>query len=107
MPFSAVSSLGEGFSYCIKISRNIEPAMGVGNFFGIMPEEMRKESRLHGVELDSITGRIAKQLYQTADIQIKGYEETTFSDNYFDAAIGNVPFGNYGVSTSGTTRRIS
>ena len=47
--------------------------MGVGNFFGVMPEEMRKESRLHGVELDSITGRIAKQLYQTADIQIKGY----------------------------------
>ena len=75
----------------------LEPAMGVGNFFGVMPEEMRKESRLHGVELDSITGRIAKQLYQTADIQIKGYEETTFSDNYFDAAIGNVPFGNYGV----------
>ena len=75
----------------------LEPAMGVGNFFGVMPEEMRKESRLHGVELDSITGRIAKQLYQNADIQIKGYEETTFSDNYFDAAIGNVPFGNYGV----------
>ena len=75
----------------------LEPAMGVGNFFGVMPEEMRKESRLHGVELDSITGRIAKQLYQTADIQIKGYEETTFYDNYFDAAIGNVPFGNYGV----------
>ena len=75
----------------------LEPAMGVGNFFGVMPEEMRKECRLHGVELDSITGRIAKQLYQNADIQIKGYEETTFSDNYFDAAIGNVPFGNYGV----------
>lgn len=75
----------------------LEPAMGVGNFFGVMPEEMRKESRLHGVELDSITGRIAKQLYQTADIQIRGYEETTFSDNYFYAAIGNVPFGNYGV----------
>ena len=75
----------------------LEPAMGVGNFFGVMPEEIRKESRLHGVELDSITGRIAKQLYQTADIQIRGYEETTFSDNYFDAAIGNVPFGNYGV----------
>ena len=75
----------------------LEPAMGVGNFFGVMPEEMRKESRLHGVEIDSITGRIAKQLYQTADIQIKGYEETTFSDNYFDAAIGNVPFGSYSV----------
>lgn len=75
----------------------LEPAMGVGNFFGVMPEEMRKESRLHGVEIDNITGRIAKQLYQTADIQIKGYEETTFSDNYFDAAIGNVPFGSYSV----------
>ena len=75
----------------------LEPSMGVGNFFGVMSEEMRKSSRLHGVEIDSITGRIAKQLYQTADIQVAGYENTAFSDNYFDAAIGNVPFGSYGV----------
>lgn len=76
----------------------LEPAMGVGNFFGTMPETMRENSRLHGVELDSISGRIARQLYQTADIQIKGYEQTEFSDNFFDAAVGNVPFGSYGVS---------
>ena len=76
----------------------LEPAMGVGNFFGTMPEEMRKNSHLHGVELDSISGRIARQLYQNADIQITGFEKTEFSDNFFDAAVGNVPFGSYGVS---------
>lgn len=75
----------------------LEPAMGVGNFFGCLPEKMRG-SKLYGVELDDITGRIAKQLYQTADIQINGFEKTDFPDNFFDAAIGNVPFGNYGVS---------
>lgn len=76
----------------------LEPAMGVGNFFGVMSEDMRQNSHLHGVELDRISGRIAQQLYQTADIQIKGYEKTEFSDNFFDAAVGNVPFGSYGVS---------
>lgn len=76
----------------------LEPAMGVGNFFGAMPEEMRKNSNLSGVELDSITGRIAKQLYPTADVQIKGFEKTDFSDNFFDVVVGNVPFGSYGVS---------
>lgn len=76
----------------------LEPSMGVGNFFGAMPEEMRKNSNLNGVELDSISGRIAKQLYQTADIQVKGFEKTDFSDNFFDAVVGNVPFGNYPVS---------
>lgn len=75
----------------------LEPSMGVGNFFGCLPEKMRG-SKLYGVELDSITGRIAKQLYQTADIQINGFEKTDFPDNFFDAAIGNVPFGNYGIS---------
>lgn len=75
----------------------LEPSMGVGNFFGCLPEKMRG-SKLYGVELDDITGRIAKQLYQTADIQINGFEKTDFPDNFFDAAIGNVPFGNYGVS---------
>ena len=75
----------------------LEPSMGIGNFFGGMPDDMRQSSRLHGVEIDSITGRIAKQLYQNADIQVAGYENTAFSDNYFDAAVGNVPFGSYGV----------
>lgn len=76
----------------------LEPSMGIGNFFGAMPEEMRKNSKLNGVELDSITGRIAKQLYQNADIQVKGFEKTDFSDNFFDVVVGNVPFGSYGVS---------
>ena len=72
----------------------LEPAVGIGNFFGVIPEEMRS-SKLFGVELDSLTGRIAQQLYPNADIQIKGFEETSFADNSFDAAIGNVPFGDY------------
>lgn len=76
----------------------LEPAMGIGNFFGVMPEGMRSQSQMHGVELDEISGRIAKQLYPNADIQICGYENTDFPDNFFDAAVGNVPFGNYGVS---------
>lgn len=72
----------------------LEPAVGIGNFFGVMPDEMRN-SKLFGVELDSLTGRIAQQLYPNADIQIKGFEETSFADNSFDVAIGNVPFGDY------------
>ncbi|MBP3855216.1 MAG: DEAD/DEAH box helicase family protein [Ruminiclostridium sp.] len=72
----------------------LEPAMGVGNFFGAMPEDMR-QSKLFGVELDSVSGRIAKQLYQTADIRVQGFETTSFPDNYFDVAVGNVPFGSY------------
>lgn len=74
----------------------LEPAMGIGNFFGAMPENMRK-SELHGVELDSLTGRIAKQLYPDADIQIKGFEKTKFENDSFDAVVGNVPFGDYKV----------
>ena len=74
----------------------LEPAMGIGNFFGAMPENMRK-SELHGVELDSLTGRIAKQLYPDADIQIKGFEKTRFENDSFDAVVGNVPFGDYKV----------
>lgn len=72
----------------------LEPAVGIGNFFGAMPEGMRN-SKLFGVELDSLTGRIAQQLYPSADIQIKGFEQTAFADNSFDVAIGNVPFGDY------------
>ena len=75
----------------------LEPAMGVGNFFGRLPEGMAK-SRLYGVELDSLTGRIAKQLYPKADIQIKGFEETKFPGDFFDVAVGNVPFGQYKVA---------
>ena len=75
----------------------LESAMGIGNFFGVMPENMR-ESELHGVELDDLTGRIAKQLYPNADIQIKGFEKTAFENNSFDVVVGNVPFGNYKVN---------
>lgn len=73
----------------------LEPAMGIGNFFGAMPENIRANSDLHGVELDSVTGRIAKQLYPSANIQIKGYEDTSFENGSFDIAVGNVPFGGY------------
>lgn len=76
----------------------LEPAMGVGNFFGCMPESMNNDSRLYGVELDSLTGSIAQQLYPQADIRVQGFEKSDFPDNFFDAAIGNVPFGNYGVA---------
>ena len=74
----------------------LEPAMGVGNFFGAMPESLR-DSKLYGVELDSISGRIAKQLYPDADIRITGYETSGYPDDFFDVAIGNVPFGQYKV----------
>ncbi len=78
----------------------LEPAMGTGNFFGCMPEDMRTSSKLTGVELDSITGRIAKQLYQSADIHVMGFEKTNIPDNAYDVVIGNVPFGAYKVSDS-------
>ncbi len=74
----------------------LEPSMGVGNFFGLLPEEMQA-SRLYGVELDSITGRIAKKLYPLADIQVAGFETTDRRD-FYDLAVGNVPFGNYRVN---------
>lgn len=72
----------------------LEPSMGVGNFFGMLPEKMQG-SKLYGVELDSISGRIGKQLYPDARIQISGYQDTNFSNNSFDVAVGNVPFGDY------------
>ena len=74
----------------------LEPSMGIGNFFGMLPENMRG-SRLYGVELDSITGRIAKQLYPNANITIAGFETTDRRD-FFDLAVGNVPFGQYKVN---------
>ena len=75
----------------------LEPAMGIGNFFGMLPEKMQ-ESRLYGVELDGITGRIAKQLYPKADIKISGFEKTDYPNDFFDVAVGNVPFGQYKVA---------
>ena len=74
----------------------LEPSMGVGNFFGLLPESMAN-SQLTGVELDSISGRIARKLYPNADIKITGYENTKFADNSFDFAVGNVPFGDYSL----------
>ncbi|MGT2762524.1 helicase-related protein [Streptococcus intermedius] len=75
----------------------LEPSMGVGNFIGNLPDEMSK-SKFYGVELDSVSGRIGKLLYPESEVQIKGFEETTFSNNFFDAVIGNVPFGEYKVN---------
>ena len=75
----------------------LEPSMGIGNFFGCMPEDMRG-GNLYGVELDSVTGRMAKQLYQSANIRIQGFEKTEFPENSMDVVIGNVPFGGYGVA---------
>lgn len=74
----------------------LEPSCGIGNFFGMLPDEM-KDSKMYGVELDSISGRIAKQLYQNSNIAIEGYEETKLLDSFFDVAVGNVPFGNFKV----------
>lgn len=71
----------------------LEPSMGIGNFFGTMPDSIRKESSLMGVELDDISGRIARQLYPEADISINGFEKMKFANNQFDLAVGNVPFG--------------
>ena len=88
--YDALANLGfEG-------GRILEPSCGVGNFFGLLPDSMA-DSQLYGVELDSITGRIAQQLYPDANIEITGFENTKFADGFFDVAIGNVPFGNYQV----------
>ena len=76
----------------------LEPSMGVGNFFAKMPEDMRDNSKLYGVELDSISGRIAQQLYPNERIQVKGFEQTNFNNNSFDVVVGNIPFGDYRVS---------
>ena len=75
----------------------LDPAAGIGNFYGCLPEEMQG-SRLYGAELDGLTGRIAKQLYPHADIKITGFENTSYPNDFFDVAVGNVPFGQYKVS---------
>lgn len=74
----------------------LEPSCGIGNFLGTIPEDM-KNSKIHAVELDSLSGRIARQLYQNVDIKITGFENTRFNDNSFDVAVGNVPFGEISV----------
>ena len=79
----------------------LEPSMGVGGFFGNMPDEMKDGSRLYGVELDSLTGRIAKAIYPDAEINVQGFEDTRYLNNSFDLSIGNVPFGNYHVNDKG------
>lgn len=85
-------------------NRILEPAMGTGNFFGFMPKEIAEGSRLYGVELDNLTGRIAAKLYPQANVQIKGFEDTTFPNDKFDLVVGNVPFGGYGVADSDYNR---
>ena len=74
----------------------LEPAMGIGNFFGRMPEAMQAHSQLYGVEIDSLSGRIAQALYPDADIAIQGFEQNRFQNSCFDVAVGNVPFGELG-----------
>ena len=84
--------------------RILEPAMGVGNFFGVMPTDIRDNSKLYGVELDSISGRIAQQLYQSANIKITGFEKTDIKNDTFDLAVGNVPFGGYSLNEAAYNR---
>lgn len=76
----------------------LEPAMGIGNFFGRLPADLRGKVNLYGVEKDSLSGRIAQKLYPQANITIDGFENTHFNDNSFDVAIGNIPFGDFGVN---------
>lgn len=84
----------------------LEPSCGVGNFLGKMPSEMAEHTHIYGVEIDSISGRIAKQLYPDADIQVTGFENTNFQNGSFDVAVGNVPFGdlNFPDTQYGTTK---
>ena len=95
--YEAVGRMG------FKTGNILEPSCGVGNFFGCLPESMA-ESKLYGVELDSLTGRIAQQLYQNASITVQGYEKVSFPKDFFDAAVGNVPFGNYQVNDKAYNR---
>lgn len=88
--YQAVENMG------FRTGNVLEPSCGIGNFFGLVPESM-KDSTLFGVELDSITGRIAQQLYQQNSIAVQGFEDTELPDSFFDLAIGNVPFGSYSL----------
>ena len=84
----------------------LEPSCGVGNFLGMKPEKLA-DSKIYGVELDSISGRIARQLYQQSSIAVQGYEKTDLPDSFFDVALGNVPFGSFKVSTTSSFTTIS
>ena len=96
-PSAVAAAVGEALvQFGFQGGNVLEPSMGTGHFFGTMPEQLRG-SRLFGVEKDSISGRIAKLLYPQAEIQVKGFEETDFTDNFFDVAVGNVPFGDFKV----------
>lgn len=77
----------------------LEPSCGTGNFLGLLPDSMEK-SKLHGIEIDPLSGRIAKQLYQKASIAIEGFEDTKLPDNHFDVVLGNIPFGEFKVNDS-------
>ena len=88
--YQAVENMG------FRTGNILEPSCGIGNFFGLVPESM-SESKLYGVELDSLTGRIAQQLYQQSSIAVQGFENTELPDSFFDLAIGNVPFGSYSL----------
>ncbi|HPE14335.1 MAG TPA: DEAD/DEAH box helicase family protein [Bacilli bacterium] len=89
--YNAIQDMG------FKKGNILEPSCGIGNFFGRLPKEL-ENSKLYGVELDSISGRIAKKLYPSAKIEINAYEKSSVQDNLFDIAIGNVPFGNYQIN---------
>ena len=89
--YEAVENMG------LKQGNILEPSCGVGNFMGLLPESMSK-TNMYGVELDPVSGRIAKQLYQKNKIAVQGFEETSYPDSFFDCVIGNVPFGAYQVS---------
>ena len=91
-----VNGVSGALLHCINFRVATEPSCGVGNFMGMLPESMR-DARMYGVEIDSITGRIAQQLYQRNTIVVQGFEDTSFPDNFFDVVIGNVPFGAYKV----------
>ena len=84
----------------------LEPSCGVGNFLGMLPDSMA-QSQLYGVELDSISGRIAQQLYQKSSIAVQGFEKTELPDSFFDAAIGNVPFGNYAIADKSYPKKVT
>ena len=79
-----------------KTGNVLEPSCGIGNFMGLVPDGM-STAKFYGVELDSISGRIARQLYQNSSIAVQGFEETNLPDSFFDAAVGNVPFGQFKV----------
>lgn len=90
--YNALTQFGVGEN-----NKILEPAIGTGNFFKYMPDDIRQDSKLYGVELDNVTGKMVSKLYPKANIQIKGFEQTTFPNNHFDLVVTNVPFGGYGV----------